>query len=86
MSTTESRIRAKADSEAMTDPNPTRLAVLKIGSSEAWAPASRVVFSLGRRDRFTAIITRIEMTRATMMDQMPRTESIVVAPYSEAAR
>lgn len=59
---TESRISAKADSEAMTEPNPTRLAVLKIGSSEAWAPASSEAVSLGTREAALASLQSAELS------------------------
>src|SRR5690554_7489420 len=46
---TQRLIASKAASEAITEPKPTRLAVLKIGNSEALAPLSRVVVSASRR-------------------------------------
>src|SRR5690554_1339796 len=48
---TQRLIASKAASEAITEPKPTRLAVLKIGNSEALAPLSRVVVSASRRLR-----------------------------------
>jgi hypothetical protein len=78
--TTASRINWNAASEAMTAPKPTRLAVLKIGSSEALAPSSTLRVICGSRFRLQAITTSTENTSAAITDQMPPTCSTLVSP------
>ena len=71
---------SNADSEAMTAPNPTRLAVLKMGRTEASAPASRLSRRAENLFMFSAVSTAIEMTRAEMIDQTLLPESMSVSP------
>ncbi len=77
---TQALMASKAASEAITEPKPTRLAVLKIGSSEALAPLSSEAVSCCSRGQLSAISTRMESTRAAITDHTPRTDSILVAP------
>lgn len=83
---TESLMMSKAVNDATTAPKPTRLAVLKIGSNDALAPLSTVLVSFGSLFQLVAIRARIDRVSAAMIDQTPRTESIVVAPYCGCAR
>ena len=78
--TTASRISTKAASEAITAPKPTRLAVLKIGSSEALAPLSTDCVSFGSRLQLVAITTSSDIVSAAITDQIPRTWSMLVSP------
>ncbi len=83
---TLSRISRKALSDAITAPKPTRLAVLKIGTSDAFAPLSRLCFSCGSLRQFMATSSNSADTSPAITAQMPRTSSTSVSPYTGRAR
>ena len=70
---TQSRTTAKAGSAATTAPKPTRLATLSAGSTEAFAPASMLSRSAGRRRRLSAMSVRIAAASATHTAHTPPT-------------
>ena len=66
---------AKAGRIAITAPKPTRLAVLKMGMTEALAPESRLFVKSENLFRLSIITSTMEPARAAMMDQIPCTRS-----------
>src|SRR6476646_360727 len=66
-----SRITVNAGNAATTAPNPTRLAVLRPGSTEELAPASRVLRSSGKRLRWISTRTNEATASAVTTDQTP---------------
>src|SRR6202163_1204891 len=77
---------SKAGNDATTAPKPTRLATLMIGSTAAFAPASIVARSVGKRLKLVAINTTIATASATMTDQTPPTAASDVAPHCSSLR
>ncbi|MDT4868926.1 hypothetical protein FQZ97_1039230 [compost metagenome] len=63
-SRTASRTKEKAGIAATTAPNPTRLAIVRIGSTEELAPASRLSLIALSRPKLTAINVIIAAARA----------------------
>ena len=84
MPSTQSLIVSNAGSAATTAPKPTRLATLRIGSTEALTPASMVERNVGSRRKFTAISTTIAADSAVITDQTPPTAESEVAPQSSS--
>src|ERR1700719_890730 len=68
-----SRTTTNAGNAATTAPKPTRLAVLSAGSTEALAPASRVLRRSGRRLRRISTRTTEATANAVTTDQTPLT-------------
>src|SRR6187200_1683759 len=83
---TQSRTIWKAGTAATTAPKPTRLATLKIGSTEALAPASMVARRVGRRRKLSTTTARIAAASATATDQTPATAESEVEPQRSSAR
>src|SRR5262249_59640885 len=83
---TQSRTTEKAGSAAITAPNPTRLATLTAGRTEALAPASMLSRSDGRRLRLQRMTVTIAAASATTTDHTPATPEIEVAPQRSSAR
>ena len=79
-SKTTSRSIAKAGNAATTAPKPTSDAVLKIGRTEALAPASSDVRKDARRVQFRATSTRMAVQSARMIDHSPSTFGRPTAP------
>src|SRR5260370_33219052 len=75
-----SRTTAKAGSAATTAPNPTRLAVLRPGSTDELAPASRVLRNCGKRRRGISTTTTEASATPVTTDQTPRTATSGVWP------
>src|SRR5437879_4462613 len=71
---TQSRTTAKAGSAATTAPKPTRLATLKAGSTDAFAPASMLARNAGRRLCLTATSVTMAAASAVTTDQTPATD------------
>ena len=82
MPSTQSRTSANAGSAATTEPNPTRLATLTTGRTEALAPASMLSRSAGRRRKLIAIRTTMAAARAVTTAHTPPTAASEVAPHS----
>src|SRR6516225_6937835 len=81
-----SRTTAKAGKAATTAPKPTRLEVLSTGSTDALAPASRVLRNSGRCLRRTRTMTSEATASAVTTDQTPLTAESEVSPYRGSAR
>src|ERR1700729_1658247 len=77
---TQSRTTANAGSIATTAPNPTRLATLNAGNTDALAPASMLARKAGNRCQLSAISTRIDVASATATDHTPATADSEVPP------
>ena len=73
IASTQSRTIVNAGSEATTAPNPTRLATLNAGSTDALAPASMVCRSAGRRAQFSTMVVTMAAVSATATDHTPAT-------------
>src|SRR5215469_9034466 len=73
MPSTQSRTIANAGSVATTLPNPTRLATLITGSTDAFIPASAVSRNARSRSRFSNTTTTTAEASATITDQTPAT-------------
>src|SRR5262249_18604811 len=86
IASTQSRTAAKAGSAAMTAPKPTRLATLIAGSPDAFAPASMLWRSAGRRARLKSTTVAIAAAIATTTDHTPATALIDVPPQRSSAR
>src|SRR5262249_57346372 len=86
IASTQSRTVAKAGSAAMTAPNPTRLATLTAGSTDAFAPASMLWRNAGSRARLRSTTVAIAVASATTTDQTPATAPLDVAPQPASAR
>src|SRR5262245_23498085 len=86
MPSTQSRTTANAGIAATTAPNPTRLATLTAGRTDALAPASMVLRRSGSRPQLTATTVAIAQARANATDQTPATAESVVAPHRGSAR
>src|SRR5262245_17312672 len=83
---TQSLTRAKPGNAATTAPNPTRLATLTAGKTEALAPASMLSRNAERRERLTAITVPTATASATTTDHTPLTADRDVAPHRSSAR
>src|SRR5215472_13731420 len=83
---TQSRTAAKAGSAAMTAPKPTRLATLTAGSTDAFAPASKLWRNAGSRARLSSTTVAIAAASATTTDHTPATAPIDVPPQRVSAR
>src|SRR5690242_15159041 len=83
---TQSRTIAKAGNAATTAPKPTRLATLKMGSTEAFAPASMLARTSGKRRWLRTISVALAAARATATDQTPATPASDVLPQRSSAR
>src|SRR4051812_20336371 len=83
---TASRTTAKAGIAATTAPNPTRLATLRTGSTDALAPASTLSRKLGNRARLSRTTVRQALARATATDHTPATAAKDVAPQRASPR
>src|SRR5215472_9683683 len=83
---TQSRTVAKAGSAAMTAPNPTGLATLTAGSTDALAPASMLLRKSGRRPRLRSTSIAIAAASAVTTDHTPATALIEVPPQRVSAR
>src|SRR5262249_59623590 len=81
-----SQPRGKSRSAAMTAPKPTRLATLIAGSTDAFAPASMLWRSAGRRARLKSTTVAIAAAIATTTDHTPATALIDVPPQRSSAR
>src|SRR5580704_8787335 len=81
-----SRTTAKAGKAATTAPKPTRLAVLRTGSAEAFAPASSVLRRYGRRPRRITTRTSEAIASAITTDHTPLTAESDVSPKWGSAR
>src|SRR5262245_64959302 len=79
---THSRTIANAGSIATTAPNPTRLATVTAGNTEALAPASMLSRSDGSRRRLTRTSVRIAAASATATDHTTNTAAQVDGPQS----
>src|SRR5262245_59261930 len=77
---------AKPGSAATTAPKPTRLATLKAGRTEAFAPASMLSRKAGRRDQLTIMTVATATASATATDHTPPTADSDVAPHRSSAR
>src|SRR3974390_805349 len=86
IASTQSRTAVKAGSAAMTAPNPTRLATLTAGRTDALAPASMVWRRAGRRPRVQKERVAVAAGGAPTTDQTPATAEIEVAPQRSSAR
>src|SRR5215472_3515599 len=80
-----SRTTANAGNAATTAPKPTRLAVLSTGSTEALAPASRVLRNSGRRLWWITARTNEAIVSAVTTDQAPLTAESAVSPNRGSA-
>lgn len=83
---THSRTTTKDGSAATTAPNPTRLATLRMGSTEAFTPASIDSRNAERRARLIAINTTMAAASAVVTAHTPPTAAIDVAPHFGSAR
>src|ERR1700682_5103920 len=81
-----SRTTANAGNAATTAPNPTRLAVLSTGSTEALAPASRDLRNSGKRLRWISTRANEATANAVTTDQTPLTAASNVSPNRGSAR
>src|ERR1700736_6734717 len=81
-----SRTTANAGNAATTAPKPTKLAVLSTGSTEALAPASRVLRNSGRRLRWITARISDAIASAVTTDQAPLTAESEVSPNRGSAR
>jgi len=86
MDSTQSRTMANAGRAATTAPKPTRLATLSAGSTEALAPASRLVRNEGRRRQLSAMDVAMAAASAVTTAQTPATAASDVAPQRCSAR
>src|SRR6516164_6116893 len=77
---THSRTVVNAGTAATTAPKPTRLATLKIGRTDALAPASIVLRTSGKRRQLTTTTVTIAVIRALTTDHTPPTAASDVAP------
>src|ERR1700716_30749 len=80
IASTQSRTIANAGSAATTAPNPTRLATLTAGRTDALAPASMLWRSAGRRLRLQTMTAATAAASATTNHQTPATAEIDVRP------
>ncbi len=76
----------KTGRAAITAPNPTKLAVLKIGSTDASAPLSRLALRSVRPRQLLAISKRMAKNSEKMIAHRPRTLSMLVSPKRASAR
>src|SRR5262249_44262399 len=83
---TQSRTIEKAGSAAITAPNPTRLATLRAGRTEALAPASILCRTEESFPRWHSITVAIATTSATTTDHTQASPEIEVAPQRSSAR
>src|SRR5207237_7501438 len=83
---THSRTMAKAGTAATTAPNPTRLATLSTGSTDALAPESIVSRKPGSRRQFTLMTVTIAAKSAVTTAHTPPTAESEVAPKRSSAR
>src|SRR5690606_6542023 len=83
---TQSRTASKAGNAATTAPKPTRLATLRAGSTDAFAPASMVSRRPGSRWRLSRTTVATAAASAVMTDQTPATPAGDVAPHLSSAR
>src|SRR5262245_59919129 len=86
MPSTQSRTTANAGIAASTAPNPTRLATLTAGRTEALAPASMVLRRSGNCPQLMATTVATAQASAVATDQTPATADNVVAPHCGSAR
>src|SRR5262245_42088455 len=86
MPSTQSRTAPNAGIAATTAPNPTRLATLTAGRTEALAPASMVLRRSGSRRQLRATTAAIAQASAVATDQTPATADSVVVPHRVSAR
>src|SRR6516162_11572498 len=83
---TASRTAPKGGMSATTAPNPTELATLTAGSTDAFAPASMVARRAGSRRWLTARTVAIAQARAVTTAQTPPTAARDVPPQRGSAR
>ena len=82
----QSLITAKAGKAAMTAPKPTRLETLRMGSAEAFTPASMLSRMAVKRLRLQAITVQMATDKATITDHTPPTAAIDVLPQRSSSR
>src|SRR5262249_53264774 len=83
---TQSRTMAKAGNAATTAPNPTRLATLSAGNTDALAPAVMLSRSPGSRRWLTEISVPIAAASATTTAHTPPTAASEVGPQRSSAK
>src|SRR5262245_25007205 len=86
MPSTQSRTTSNAGIAATTAPNPTRLATLTAGRTEALTPASMDWRRSGTCLQLTATTATIAQVSAVTTDQTPATADSVVPPLRGSAR